>query len=1052
MEPILTRSAYLPMADDDRPLPGRTEGTEDVHIRTFLIADVRGYTLFTQERGDEVAAKLAAKFAEITREIVQARGGTLLELRGDEALCVFSSTREAIRAAVDLQQRFVEETLGQPELPLTVGIGLDAGEAVSVEGGYRGGALNLAARLCGQARAGEILASREVAHLARRIDGVRYEERDSLWLKGLSDPAVIVRVRPEGIDLVERLMPFAPPRPPQPSRRRDLRWLPLGAAVLAVALIAVAVPLIRSGNGGVVPAANSVARIDTGSGTITLATPLGARPGAAASGFGSLWVAEPDRGVVVRLDGTTGQVTDTIPVGESPAGVAVGEGSVWVTNAGEGTVSRILPETNEVTETLEVGSGPSGIAIGDRSLWVADSAASVLVRFDVASEKKTTVPLASHPTGVAYTPEGVWVSSSGASTVSRIDPRSLQVTTRAQVGNGPTAVLSAFGSIWVANNLDGTVSKVDPQTGDIRAGVPVGESPNALAAVGRSIWVANEFAGTLVPLDPDTNGLGRQVRAGGSVAAIVGTGDGLWAAVGPSPTSHRGGTLRIASQDRTTTYDPAFAYGTLSQIVTITNDGLVALKKSGGPEGTTLVPDLASALPEISGDGLTYRFPLRGGMRYSTGEPVRPEDFRYALERAFSLNPNAVAEYPAIAGAPGCHQKPRTCDLSSEIEVDKDAITFHLAFPDPDLLYELALPFSFPVPVGTPIKNQRFDPVPATGPYEISSADERGLVLERNDQFREWSAAAQPDGFVDRIEWTFGKDPETTFDRLLAGGVDWQADILPSDALAELSTSHPGQLVRASLPVTIYMGINLDAAPFDDVRVRRAVNFAVDRAHVQELRGGEESLRITCQILPPNLPAYEPFCPYTKDPGTTWSRPDMGRARELLRAANAVGAHVDVWAFDFVPGFVDIARYFVRLLDGLGMDAKLHVVPNLNVWFNSVYPPDPSGIELFMIAWYADYPEPSGFIRLMFACDAGANNGGFCDPAFDDAMAEASRLALTDPGGANAAWANLDRRLVEEAVWVPLGNPIKAYAFSERVGDVQIHPQWEVLLSRLWVH
>lgn len=223
-----------PMADDDRPLPGQTETTEAVHIRTFLIADVRGYTLFTQERGDEVAAKLAAKFAEIAREIVEARGGRLLELRGDEALCVFSSTREAIRAAVDLQQRFVEETLAQPELPLTVGIGLDAGEAVSVEGGYRGGALNLAARLCGQARAGEILASREVAHLARRIDGVRYEERDSLWLKGLSDPVVIVRVRPEGIDPVERLMPFAPPRPPQPSRRRDLRWLALVAAVLAV--------------------------------------------------------------------------------------------------------------------------------------------------------------------------------------------------------------------------------------------------------------------------------------------------------------------------------------------------------------------------------------------------------------------------------------------------------------------------------------------------------------------------------------------------------------------------------------------------------------------------------------------------------------------------------------------------------------------------------------------------------------------------------------------------------------------------------------------------
>src|SRR6266545_1831147 len=175
------------MADDDRPLPGRTEGTEDLHIRTFLIADLRGYTLFTQERGDEAAGKLAAKFARLAREGVEGRGGTLLELRGDEALCVFASPRQAIRAAVELQERFVEETLLDPELPLTVGIGLDAGEAVAVEGGYRGGALNLAARLCGQARAGEILASREVVHLARRVEGVRYEDRGEVTFKGLPD-------------------------------------------------------------------------------------------------------------------------------------------------------------------------------------------------------------------------------------------------------------------------------------------------------------------------------------------------------------------------------------------------------------------------------------------------------------------------------------------------------------------------------------------------------------------------------------------------------------------------------------------------------------------------------------------------------------------------------------------------------------------------------------------------------------------------------------------------------------------------------------------------
>src|SRR5262245_5989527 len=119
---------------------GRGEGatTEPPGIRTFLIADVRGYTLFTQERGDEAAAKLAARFAEVAREVVEKHGGSVIELRGDEALAVFSSARQAILAATEAQHRFLEETVADPRLPLPVGIGLDVGEAVPLEGGYRG--------------------------------------------------------------------------------------------------------------------------------------------------------------------------------------------------------------------------------------------------------------------------------------------------------------------------------------------------------------------------------------------------------------------------------------------------------------------------------------------------------------------------------------------------------------------------------------------------------------------------------------------------------------------------------------------------------------------------------------------------------------------------------------------------------------------------------------------------------------------------------------------------------------------------------------------------
>jgi adenylate cyclase len=98
-------------------------------IRTFLIADVRGYTYFTQEHGDEAAAALAGKFATLVRAVVEHRSGSLLELRGDEALAVFESARQAVSAALDLQERFLDEMSRDSTLPLLVGIGLDAGEA-----------------------------------------------------------------------------------------------------------------------------------------------------------------------------------------------------------------------------------------------------------------------------------------------------------------------------------------------------------------------------------------------------------------------------------------------------------------------------------------------------------------------------------------------------------------------------------------------------------------------------------------------------------------------------------------------------------------------------------------------------------------------------------------------------------------------------------------------------------------------------------------------------------------------------------------------------------
>jgi class 3 adenylate cyclase len=213
-------------------------------VRTFVIADIRGYSRFTEEHGDEAAATLAARFSDLVREGVEIRGGELIEVRGDEALAVFDSARQAIRAAMDLQQQFAEETDTNPEVPLRVGIGIDSGEAIALEdGSFRGAALNVASRLCALAHSGEVLISPGTSHLAGRLPGVRYVDRGRAHLKGIAGPVRIMRAVPEEMQSQPWIFMFF-------SRPKNLGW-PVGlAVVLIAAATAAAVVYLTSGSQG----------------------------------------------------------------------------------------------------------------------------------------------------------------------------------------------------------------------------------------------------------------------------------------------------------------------------------------------------------------------------------------------------------------------------------------------------------------------------------------------------------------------------------------------------------------------------------------------------------------------------------------------------------------------------------------------------------------------------------------------------------------------------------------------------------------------------------
>lgn len=1035
-------------------------------IQAFLIADVRGYTLFTQERGDEAAAKLAKRFAEVAREGVEGRGGRVIELRGDEALAVFGSPRQAIRAAVEMQDRFVEETISDPALPFMVGIGLDAGEAVPVEGGYRGGALNLAARLCGQAGPGEILATQEVAHFARRVEGVRFQDRGNLVLKGLAQPVRVIRVSSEQEDAAVRLAPYAPPKVPEraaPERpgfpRSLLRGRGLVALILALALVAaaVAVPLLLTGGGEPAPEgfdADSVGLIDVASGSLLASVDLGARPQSIAVGHGSAWVTHPTEGSVSRIDAKTRSVVDTIDVGHEPAGIAVGEGAVWVANSGDRTLSQIDPHTDrEVGTPIPVGNGPTGVAVGFGSVWVVNSIDGTLARVDPDTAEVTkTVYVGDGPTGVEVGDNALWITNSAGATVSRIAPDTVTVVQTYNVGNGPAGLAVLPDGVWVANRLDGTVSKIDLDTNAATA-ESAGRGPSGVAAAGDAVWVANEFDGTISRIDTATRET-RTIAVANAPSALAAAGGTLWVTVRAAAPSHRGGTLRVASENSPSSIDMAVTYDSLSwQIFAMTNDGLVGFRKVSGAEGSLLVPDLATSLPKPTDGGTTYTFQVRPGIRYSTGDVVRPEDLRRAIERVYTTGiSGGVVFYDGIVGSDRCRKDPPGCDLSEGIQTSKGTVTFRLEKPDPEFLYKLALTFAYAVPSRTGGEEVR-EPLPATGPYMFETYDPKeGFTLVRNPHFREWSHVAQPDGYPDRIVWRFGIEQGDAVDQVIGGDLDWVYSEALSD-FGRIMRQAPELVHSYPLTQTWYMSLGTTRPPFNDPLVRRALNLAVDRDRVVELFGGSDQARLTCQVLPPSFPGYEPYCPYTVDPGPggEWTDPDFGKAQDLIRRAGVKkGTKVEVWGFPLITGGVGlkVSLYFTELLNDLGFRATHRAFSNVDRYFSRLYSEKP---QIGIAAWGQDYPAPSNFIDLLLSCDSPANSTGLCNRQVDRMIHRALRLQAVDPPRANELWADIERRIVDLAPWVSLVNPVGTEVISEQAGDYQRNPQWGLLLDQLWV-
>jgi peptide/nickel transport system substrate-binding protein len=510
-----------------------------------------------------------------------------------------------------------------------------------------------------------------------------------------------------------------------------------------------------------------------------------------------------------------------------------------------------------------------------------------------------------------------------------------------------------------------------------------------------------------------------------------------------------------------TSIDTANDYDQNWFILRMTSDGLLAYKQVGGPSGNQLVPDLATAIPTPADGGRTYVVHVRSGIKFSTGRVVKPSDIAYTYTREFKIPGPGTGLFSHLVGAAACLKSPKKCDLSHGVMPNdgQGTITFHLAQVDPNFLQELASPFGYVVPAGTPGHDIGSRPLPATGPYKIQSyTPNQQMIFVRNPDFKQWSGAAQPDGYPDRIVMKLGLPLEDATTEVEKGEADWMYDNPPTDRLNEVATKYASQIHINSTPQVYYMALNTRVAPFNNVSVRRALNYATDRGAVVGLFGGSRLAQTTCQTLPPNFPGYAAYCPYTTNPGSgKWTAPDLAKAKQLVAASHTAGQRVAVIT---TPDDTtkNISLYFVSLLDRLGYRASLKTLSS-SVEYSYVQNSQ-NKPQISLSYWSPDYNAASNFLSVSVGCSgfiagstASPNLSEFCDPAIQKQTAHALQVQTTNPSAADPLWAAIDKSVTDQAPEVPLFVAGKLDFVAKRVGNYQFNPSvtGRFMIDQAWV-
>ena len=859
-------------------------------------------------------------------------------------------------------------------------------------------------------------------------------------------------------------VPASPVEGEGEGHHRLSRWAVAGGLGTLVAAAAVAaVIVLSSGGASITVAPNSVAVIDPARNAVTHAITVGTRPSDISAGAGGLWVANLDDDSVTKIDPHTQRVSGSMSTGTSVNGLTTTAHAVWTLDAPDATLLRIDPAFGQVVKRVRLGRPPAGsntvpspVATGTGSVWAANGFSAVARVAERSGDLKSTVDVGNQPAGIAEGGGATWVADDLDDTVSQID-RAGRLANTIPVGQGASAIAVGDGGVWVADTVDATVTRLDPATGATTATIRVGAGPTGIAVGPGAVWVANSVDGTVSRIDPRTDRVVARIRVGDSPAHVVVAAGKVWVTVqtGSAPGAPApAGTLRVVQQRDFNSTDPALlgSYGPqASQLAYATCARLLDYPDRPAPQGTRLVPEIAAAMPTVSANGRTYRYTVRSGFRFSSGQPVTGLAFKTAIERYLSPKMHDPGGVDFIfAGIVGyrAYEAGRARHLAGVSATDK-TLTVRLLRPDPALPARLAIPSLCPVPPDTPIRAKGIDRIPSTGPYYIAfHAPNRELILRRNPFYH----GSRP-RLSAEIDYRFGSGPEANSALVESGRADYaNATIGDQHFASSVSAATKARLAQRYGPgspaaragrqryfsnrtiTKQYLLLNSRRPLFATARMRRAVNFAVNRSELAATAGQGFSGLPSDQYLPAGMPGYRDADIYPL------GRPNLARARRLA----GHGRHHAVMYTCNRPACARVAEIVRADLRRIGIEVAIKPFALVPMFLHEFTRGAPFDIGWY--GWSLDFPDPSDFLGPPF-------NGSDVDFPGADAQRYKARLAAASRLTGEArlrAYGQLDIAIARNAA------PVVAFAditaddfFSARIGCQVFQPIYGMDLGSL---